>query len=98
MGYVRRWSETPILFLFTQFNFIYLSFCIFALNLQSFIIISLYFLYIIDAIYKVYIATKISKNEISEELQIMLKSNIKIDLKMRILFSLSLATIFYLGL
>ena len=51
-----------------------------------------------DATYKIYVATKILKNDISPELNFMLNSDMKIDLKFRILFSFAISFIFYLGL
>lgn len=98
LGYVKRWNDNPVFFLLTQFNFIFLTFCIFTLGISSFIIVGLYFLYALDVGYKIYISDKISKNQISDELDFMLKNNIEIDKKFRILFSICVSIVFYLGL
>ncbi|NLY04427.1 MAG: hypothetical protein GXZ15_06315 [Campylobacter sp.] len=97
-GYVTRWQKSKILFFATQFTFIYLNFIVFTLDKQSFWIVTLYILYGLDVAYKVYLSEKISKNTLSDDLKQILKFNIKIPFEFRLLISLSMSIILYMGL
>ena len=98
LSYVKKWQKSPFLFLTTQFNFLFLSFCIFCLNLKSPILITLYFLYLIDSLCKAYFCAKISKGELKDDIKFFLSNDVKIPLQTRFIFSLSVTFLFYLGL
>lgn len=98
LSYVKKWQKSPFLFLIAQFNFLFLSFCIFCLNLKSPILITLYFLYLFDSLCKVYFCAKISKGELKEDIKFFLSNDVKIPLQTRFIFSLSVTFLFYLGL
>lgn len=97
-GYAIRWAKNPILFLFTQFNFLFLSFCIFGLEIRSGILYILYTLYFFDSCYKVYLSQKIINDELSRDLEFMLNSGYEIQIWQRFIFSLSMSAIFYLSI
>ena len=94
----KKWQKSPFLFLITQFNFLFLSFCIFCLNLKSPILITLYFLYLFDSLCKAYFCAKISKGELRDDIKFFLSNDVKIPLQTRFIFSLSVTFLFYLGL
>ena len=98
LSYAKKWQKSPFLFLITQFNFLFLSFCIFCLNLKSPILITLYFLYLFDSLCKAYICEKISKGELRDDIKFFLSNDVKIPLQTRFIFSLSVTFLFYLGL
>lgn len=98
LSYAKKWQKSPFLFLITQFNFLFLSFCIFCLNLKSPILIILYFLYLFDSLCKAYFCAKISKGELKDDIKFFLSSDVRIPLKTRFVFSLSVTFLFYLGL
>lgn len=98
LSYVKKWQKSPFLFLIAQFNFLFLSFCIFCLNLKSPILITLYFLYLFDSLCKVYFCAKISKGELKEDIKFFLSSDVRIPFQTRFIFSLSVTFLFYLGL
>lgn len=98
LSYAKKWQKSPFLFLITQFNFLFLSFCIFCLNLKSPILITLYFLYLFDSLCKAYFCAKISKGELKDDIKFFLSSDVRIPLKTRFIFSLSVTFLFYLGL
>lgn len=98
LSYAKKWQKSPFLFLITQFNFLFLSFCIFCLNLKSPILIILYFLYLFDSLCKAYFCAKISKGELKDDIKFFLSSDVRIPLKTRFIFSLSVTFLFYLGL
>ena len=98
LSYAKKWQKSPFLFLITQFNFLFLSFCIFCLNLKSPILITLYFLYLFDSLCKVYFCAKISKGELKDDIKFFLSSDVRIPLQTRFIFSLSVTFLFYLGL
>lgn len=94
-GYALRWRRSKILFFITQFTFIYLSFLVFALGIQSFLVVSLYLLYAIDVAYKVYISDMVLKDRLDTTLRDML--HLEIPLNFRIILSFSMAILLYLG-
>ncbi|CZE47121.1 hypothetical protein [Campylobacter geochelonis] len=96
-GYARRWAKSKAFFLLTQFNFIFLTFCVFGLNLQSTIIIFLYLFYALDSAYKIYLSDKIVKDELNDELKMLLNGDIRITLWQRALLSLGVALLFFMG-
>lgn len=98
LSYAKKWQKSPFLFLTTQFNFLFLSFCIFCLNLKSPILITLYFLYLFDSLCKAYFCAKISKGELKDDIKFFLSSDVRIPLQTRFIFSLSVSFLFYLGL
>lgn len=98
LSYAKKWQKSPFLFLTTQFNFLFLSFCIFCLNLKSPILITLYFLYLFDSLCKAYFCAKISKGELRDDIKFFLSNDVKIPLQTRFIFSLSVTFLFYLGL
>lgn len=98
LSYAKKWQKSPFLFLTTQFNFLFLSFCIFCLNLKSPILITLYFLYLFDSLCKAYFCAKISKGELKDDIKFFLSNEVKIPLQTRFIFSLSVTFLFYLGL
>lgn len=98
IGYIRRWIQTPIIFFLTQFNFIYLSFCIFYLNNHSFAIVSLYLLYFSDTVLKIVIASKVNQNKVDSELLKILNNDMKIKIHYRILFSICVSLVFFIGI
>lgn len=98
LSYAKRWQKSPLLFLLTQFNFLFLSFCVFYLNLQRYLMLTLYFLYGLDCLYKIYLCSKISKNEVDDDLKLFLSLDIKIPLQTRLIFSLSVSLLFYLAI
>ncbi len=98
LSYAKKWQKSPFLFLTTQFNFLFLSFCIFCLNLKSPILITLYFLYLFDSLCKAYFCAKISKGELKDDIKFFLSSDVRIPLQTRFIFSLSVTFLFYLGL
>lgn len=98
LSYAKKWQKSPFLFLTTQFNFLFLSFCIFCLNLKSPILITLYFLYLFDSLCKAYFCAKIYKGELNDDIKFFLSNDVKIPLQTRFIFSLSVTFLFYLGL
>ncbi|MCZ6155282.1 hypothetical protein O6B72_00410 [Campylobacter ureolyticus] len=98
LSYAKKWQKSPFLFLTIQFNFLFLSFCIFCLNLKSPILITLYFLYLFDSLCKAYFCAKISKGELKDDIKFFLSSDVRIPLQTRFIFSLSVTFLFYLGL
>ncbi|STA69851.1 Uncharacterised protein [Campylobacter ureolyticus] len=98
LSYAKKWQKSPFLFLITQFNFLFLSFCIFCLNLKSPILITLYFLYLFDSLCKAYFCAKISKGELNDDIKFFLSNEVKIPFQTRFIFSLSVTFLFYLGL
>ncbi|MCR8699844.1 hypothetical protein CUREO4125_05570 [Campylobacter ureolyticus] len=98
LSYAKKWQKSPFLFLITQFNFLFLSFCIFCLNLKSPVLITLYFLYLFDSLCKAYFCAKTSKGELNDDIKFFLSNEVKIPLQTRFIFSLSVTFLFYLGL
>ncbi|MCZ6133300.1 hypothetical protein [Campylobacter ureolyticus] len=98
LSYAKKWQKSPFLFLITQFNFLFLSFFIFCLNLKSPILITLYFLYLFDSLCKAYFCAKISKGELNDDIKFFLSNEVKIPFQTRFIFSLSVTFLFYLGL
>lgn len=95
-SYTNRWQKSKVLFFATEFTFIYLNFIVFSLNLANFLTISLYLLYAIDLLYRVYLCDKFSKNELKGEIEFML--GMSATVKFRLLISISMAIVLYMAL
>lgn len=89
---VSRYAKSKILFFMTQFNFIYLSFCIFYLGFNA--LLFLYLLYVADIITKL-IFVKNILGENNAKFDDFLNSDIKILPRHRILVSLAAGIIFF---
>jgi len=62
-NYLRRFHERPIIFFLSHFGFIFLSFCLFALSIESIGLAILWALYGFDIIYKLSIYSKFRRGE-----------------------------------
>ena len=92
-SYIQRYKKSPILFFATQFNFLFLSFCIFYLNKTALFV--LYAFYILDLLTKlVFIKNSLDvKND--AKFDEILNSNLQISKKIRICVSLACAATFF---
>ncbi|PSM52281.1 putative membrane protein [Campylobacter blaseri] len=97
-GYARRWAKNPIFFLLTQFNFLFLSFCIFGLGINSGLLYLLYLLYMFDSGYKVYLSHNVINNNLNKDLEMLLNSGYTIEIWQRFLFAFCMSGVFYLSL
>lgn len=97
MYYVNLWIKSPIIFFLSNINFIYLNFCIFWLNIHSFIIMSLYVLYFCDVVFKIVLAYKIQNNTLSDEFREILQSDLRVEIWQRVALSLGITLVFFVG-
>lgn len=96
LSYFIRFKRSQILFFITQFNFIFLNFCVFALGIDNFSMVCLCVCYWVDCLIKIYYIHKFS-NKIEFVKLISLRS-IHISLYQRIFISFVSSLCFYSSL
>lgn len=94
LSYIERYKKSPILFFMTNLNFLLLSFCIFYLQIYSFLTIFIYTLYISDIVLKLWLFQRYQKGD---ELLSIFKSQ-KITLSHRIALSFSMSILFFISI
>lgn len=93
-SYVSRYAKSKILFFVTQFNFIYLSFCVFYLGFNSLLI--LYLLYVADVLTKlVFIKNILYENNPKSTVYDILNTNLQILPRHRIIVSSAGGILFF---
>ena len=92
-SYIARYRKSAILFFITQFNFLFLSFCIFYLGIYALFV--LYAFYILDLLTKLIFIKNSLSNDQNSEFNQMLEMNFKFSKTQRILISLACSAIFF---
>ncbi|MCI6989449.1 MAG: hypothetical protein MR902_07820 [Campylobacter sp.] len=95
--YLARFCQNPLWFFVSNFNFWLISFCVFYLKFSGFMMLTLYFLYGADIVYKLYLYKRLRNDKFDNELLSVLEKT-PISSLYRMLFSLITTGMFYLGI
>ncbi|ASM35484.1 Uncharacterised protein [Campylobacter sputorum subsp. bubulus] len=96
--YIKNYTKFPILFLMSKGNFILLCFIIFALNVNNFIMISLFIVYFLDIYMNISIIDKVLNGKNLGIYKDIFIVNPKISKKSRLIISCCTTILFYTGI
>lgn len=92
-SYIARYQKSPFLFFATQFNFLFLTFCIFYFGIYALFV--LYAFYVLDLLTKLIFIKNSFSNDENSEINQMLDMNFKFTKMQRIFISLACSAVFF---
>lgn len=93
-GYVQKFKQNSVLFFAMQFNFIFLTFCVFYLQIGTLFILLIF--YFLDVISKIVFIKKIENNDLDDETKRILDNGMEIPLYVRFGLSFMMCYLFYI--
>ncbi|MBO7475881.1 MAG: hypothetical protein J6T36_02995, partial [Campylobacter sp.] len=88
-----RYQKSPFLFFATQFNFLFLTFCIFYFGIYALFV--LYAFYVLDLLTKLIFIKNSFSNDENSEINQMLDMNFKFTKMQRIFILLACSAVFF---
>ncbi|MCI6642386.1 MULTISPECIES: hypothetical protein [Campylobacter] len=93
-GYVQKFKQNSVLFFAMQFSFIFLTFCVFYLQIGTLFILLIF--YFLDVISKIVFIKKIENNDLDDETKRILDNGMEIPLYVRFGLSFMMCYLFYI--
>ena len=93
-GYVQKFKQNSVLFFAMQFSFIFLTFCVFYLQIGTLFILLIF--YFLDVIIKIVFIKKIENNDLDDETKRILDNGMEIPLYVRFGLSFMMCYLFYI--